>query len=90
MPMAADPEYEHAKDVKQRYTDSLMSCERVVGVGVRRRKTQRPDQSHWVIVVYVSQKIPSHQLKPADMIPREIEGVKTDVVETGQPIPFTS
>ena len=88
--MVTDPDYEHAKDVKQRYTDSLMSRERVVGVGVSKRKTQSPNQSQWVIVVYVSQKIPPHQIKPADLIPREIEGVKTDVVETGEPIPFGS
>ena len=86
--MVTNPEYEHAKDVKRRYTDSLLSRERVVGVGVSRRKTQSPDQSRWVIVVYVSQKIPPHQIKPSDLVPREIEGVKTDVVETGQPIPF--
>ncbi len=90
MSMVTDPEYEHAKDVKQRYADSLMSRDRVVGVGVTRRKPQRSDQGQWVIVVYVSQKIPPHQVKPADLIPREIEGVKTDVVETGQPIPFDS
>ncbi len=87
--MGSDPQYEHAKEVKRRHTGSLMSRERVVGVGLSKRPVQGPDQSRWVIVVYVSKKIPEHQINAADLIPREIEGVRTDVVETGQPIPFT-
>jgi hypothetical protein len=86
--MGIDPEYEHAKDVKRRHAQSLMSRERVVGVGLSRRQPRDTDESRWVIVVYVSKKIPGHQIDPADLIPREIEGVRTDVVETGQPIPF--
>ena len=86
--MGIDPEYEHAKEVKERYTSSLMALERVVGVGVSKRPGPDPNQSTWVIVVYVSKKIPPHQIDPSSMIPKQIEGVPTDVVETGQPIPY--
>jgi hypothetical protein len=86
--MGIDPGYEHAKEVKQRYTSSLMALERVVGVGVSKKPGQDPDQGRWVIVVYVSKKIPPHQIDSRSMVPQQIEGVPTDVVETGQPIPY--
>ena len=69
--MVTDPEYEHAKEVKQRHARLLMALERVVGVGV-------------------SKKMPPHQIDPSHLIPKQIEGVPTDVVEAGQPIPYNS
>jgi hypothetical protein len=88
--MVTDPEYEHAKEVKQRYASSLMALERVVGVGVSKKPGQAPQQSRWVIVVYVSKKMPPHQIDPGHLVPKQIEGVPTDVVEAGQPIPYNS
>ena len=88
--MVSDPEYEHAKEVKQRHAKSLMALERVVGVGVSKKPDQIPDQARWVIVVYVNKKIPPDQIDPNNLVPRQIEGVPTDVVEAGQPIPFAS
>jgi len=37
-----------------------------------------------VLRVYVTRKVPKEQLKPSELIPSEIEGVKTDVVEIGR------
>jgi hypothetical protein len=86
--MLLDPEYEHAKEVKERQANSLMALERVVGVGVGKKYGHDPNQSKWVIVVYVSKKMPAHQIDPRSMVPRQIEGVPTDVVETFQTIPY--
>jgi hypothetical protein len=86
--MVTDPEYERAKEVKQRHAKSLMALERVVGVGVSKKSGPDPNQGRWVIVVYVNQKIPPHQMDPGGMVPKQIEGVPTDVVEAGEPIPY--
>jgi len=37
-----------------------------------------------VLRVYVTRKVPKEQLKPSELIPPEIKGVKTDVVEIGR------
>mgnify|MGYP000129568268 CR=1 FL=1 len=36
------------------------------------------------IRVYVKKKVPKNQLKPSEVIPEEVNGVKTDVVEVGE------
>jgi len=88
--MVTDPEYEHAKEVKQRHARLLMALERVVGVGVSKKTGLGTHPGRWVIVVYVSKKMPPHQIDPSHLIPKQIEGVPTDVVEAGQPIPYNS
>ena len=67
---------------------TLMALERVVGVGVSKNSGPDPNQGRWVIVVYVNKKIPPHQMDPGAMVPKQIEGVPTDVVEAGEPIPY--
>jgi hypothetical protein len=86
--MVKDPGYEQAKDVKKRHTSLLMLLENVVGVGVSKKLDQDSNQSRWVIVVYVKNKLPPDQIDADNMIPSTIEGVLTDVVEIGQPIPY--
>jgi len=36
------------------------------------------------IRVYVKKKVPKEQLKPSEVIPEEVDGIKTDVVEIGK------
>lgn len=86
--MVKDPVYEQAKDVKKRHTSLLMVLENVVGVGVSKKLDQDSNQGRWVIVVYVKNKLPPDQIDADNMIPSQIEGVLTDVVEIGQPIPY--
>jgi hypothetical protein len=75
---------QRAQAVKQAYTSELMAKANVVGVGVGfcKRHGQRTDDVG--LVVMVSQKLPSAQLDPGDIIPHEIEGVPVDVQEVGE------
>ncbi len=73
-----------AQAVKQAYASQLMAKANVVGVGVgfHTRHGQRTGQVG--LVVMVSQKLPTTQLEPGDVIPHEIEGVPVDIQEVGE------
>lgn len=59
----------------------LLQLANVVGVGVG-YKNGNPDEK--AILVYVTKKLHEIQLKPEDLIPKELGGFKTDVVESGE------
>ncbi len=75
---------ERALAVKRAYTEQLMSKANVVGVGVGFCQKGGERTGQVGLVVMVSQKLPRAQLSPADLIPREIEGVPVDVQEVGE------
>jgi len=74
---------EGALEVKRRHLDLLLSRRNVVacGVGYKETRGQRTDEP--CVVVSVTKKMPEAQLLPEDIVPKRLEGVKTDVVETG-------
>jgi hypothetical protein len=80
--MSSDP-LQHALEVKRRYERSLLSRPNVVavGVGFMSRGGQVTDQVG--IVVSVSRKLPASALPPQALIPRDLDGVPVDVVESG-------
>ncbi len=61
------------------FEDSLMNRPNVVGVAVG-RKNLTGDLS---VVTLVEQKLPLAALSAADVIPKQIDGVQTDVLEVG-------
>jgi hypothetical protein len=69
--------------VQAHHADHLMRKKNVVGlaVGLCRRRGQLFDEP--CLVVLVTHKVPEHELDPDDVVPREIDGVQTDVQETG-------
>ena len=85
-----DAGYGRAKEAKERHAASLMTMRNVVGVGVGKRRRERGDMPEWVVVVYVSEKVPESELDSADMVPRKLDGVPTAVVESGTPIPYAT
>ncbi len=82
---AADAAYEKARREKERRTKELMALNNVVGVGVGRRPERGQGPYSWVIVVYVCKKLPASKLELKDIIPAEINGIPTDVIEIGAP-----
>jgi hypothetical protein len=66
--------------VQRQHTDALMALPNVTGVGIGER-AGRP-----VIQVLVERKLPLEQLRPGDVVPSELDGWGTDVVEVGRPI----
>lgn len=55
----------------------LMSKANVTGVGIGERG------GHTVIKVMVTRKVPASELRAGDLIPTEVAGYPTDVVEAG-------
>ncbi|MBA7523043.1 hypothetical protein ES705_15166 [subsurface metagenome] len=56
----------------------------VVGLGASYRTKAGKPTDELCLVVYVEKKVPAAQLSKRDIIPKEIDGVKTDVVEMGR------
>jgi len=55
----------------------------VVACGVGFKETERGMTDEPCVVVSVAKKMPEAQLSPADIVPKKLGEVKTDVVETG-------
>lgn len=72
-----------ASEAQQKYTDKLLNYPNVIGVAVGyiTRDGQRTPEIG--LIVMVDQKLPEAQLAPEDILPRELDGVRVDVQETG-------
>ena len=65
--------------VLARHTDALLALPNVVGVGIGERDG-RP-----VIVVGVTEQVPSEELGPDERVPERIDGYEVDVRVLGVP-----
>lgn len=72
-----------AKRIREKYEKALLRKKGVVGCSVGYKHTGGEKTSQVCIICYVTRKIPADQLSEADLIPPLIEGIPTDVVETG-------
>jgi len=66
-------------EVRRRHESRLLTLPNVIGVSAE--TTDRGD----VLIVLVRRKVPRTQLAPEEVIPQQIEGFPTDVVEIGEP-----
>ena len=71
------------KRIKQKYEKKLMRKKGVLGcaVGYKHVAGEKTDQI--CIVCYVKKKKPEDQLRKSDLVPRYIEGILTDIIESG-------
>ncbi len=74
---------ERARLVKQQYVNALLAKKNVVACGVGYKETEGVVTDEPCIVVSVERKMPLAQLAEADIVPRTVDDVKTDVLETG-------
>lgn len=72
-----------ARRVKGSYVYDLLSKRNVVGVGLGYKVSQGVQTGELSVVVSVTRKAPPPALALKDLVPRSLDGVKTDVVETG-------
>ncbi len=81
--MDQEQQTQRAIRMQEKYNEQLMALPNVVGtaVGLRKRQGQFTDQV--ALVVMVARKLPHASLAPAELVPRELEGVPVDVLETG-------
>ncbi|MCP2261694.1 hypothetical protein LX15_005420 [Streptoalloteichus tenebrarius] len=82
MASAGDPmRRDEIRPVKRRVEDDLIVRPGVVGVDIGEKVTGGRPTGHPAIVVAVRRKLPADELPPGQLIPSEIDGVPTDVVE---------
>lgn len=76
--------YRQVFDVKRRYERELLGKGNVIGVGIGYKMTGGRATEELSTVVLVSSKIrPFSILAPYDAVPSRLEGITTDVLETG-------
>ena len=81
--MLNDEKIAQVTAIQQRHQDFLLSIPHVVGVGIGFATTEGSPTPELSLVVTVDQKLPDEFLPPEHRIPKEIEGVRVDVQETG-------
>jgi hypothetical protein len=69
---------------QQQNLQHLLRLSNVIGVGVGYKETSDGLTEDVAVVVNVAEKVPLAQLAESDKVPRDLDGVKTDVVETGR------
>ena len=72
------------KQAKDLHRALLMKKPNVVGVGVGYKRSHEKVTSKLGIVVMVRHKMPLSALEPDEVIPKEVGGVRTDVIEVGE------
>ncbi len=78
-----DPIYEKLTKVQEKYAQALMEKANVVAVGIGLKQENGQYTETPALVVMVSKKMPMTSLSANDRIPKTIDGVIVDVVETG-------
>ncbi len=69
--------------VQAEVQDELLQKENVVGVAVGYKEDKTADDGEIAVVVLVEQKLPLAALSAEDVIPKRVDGVRTDVYEVG-------
>jgi hypothetical protein len=75
---------EKPAEILRKYRTSLMAKANVVGCGVGKKEINGVPTEQEAVVVLVARKVPYQQLDKKDMVPTELEGVKTDVICVGE------
>lgn len=77
------PEPKEVKKTKERYKEDLLQKERVVGIGTGYKVSRGERTDELCIVTMVRQKVPKSGLSAEALVPPEIDGVRTDIIEVG-------
>jgi len=76
-------ELDQVRIALETHKTSLMSRENVVGVGLGEKESHGVKTGEWSVVVLVRQKKPLVGLDPGAVVPKQVDSVRTDVVEVG-------
>jgi hypothetical protein len=76
--------FAEAKYMKSQYSTHILGMPNVVGVGVGYKESSGKRLDELCITVLVRRKLPIEALPSSALIPHELEGVRTDVVEVGE------
>lgn len=72
-------------EVQDKHEAELLSFANVVGVAPSLKMAGDKPSNTWSLTVLVDKKAPMDKVPKASRVPKEIDGVKTDVVEVGRP-----
>ena len=78
------PTMEEVRKVKEKYEKKLIKKYGVTGCAVGYKYIDGKKTNQLCIICYVNKKITIEKLTKKDMIPKLIEGIPTDVVESGE------
>jgi hypothetical protein len=81
--MFNDEKMAQVTSIQERYQNYLLNIPHVVGIGIGFATMEGQLTQELSLVVMVDQKLPDEALPPEYRIPKEIEGVRVDVQETG-------
>ncbi len=76
--------FDGAREAKAAYEAELFDRANVVGVAVGRKVTGGRESDEPCVVVYVDHKEDEDRLRRRDLVPKALDGIRTDVVETGR------
>jgi hypothetical protein len=76
-------QYDEVKQAKTFHREALLGKPNVIGVGVGYRVDRGRTTDELSVVVMVRQKLPPAALDERSMVPQEVAGVRTDVVQVG-------
>jgi hypothetical protein len=79
-------------EVQQAHEQNLLELDNVIGVATSLKVTKGKPTAKRSLTVYVEEKKPKTQLSKEAVVPAELDGVPTDVVEVGpiRPLTFTT
>jgi len=69
---------------KEKFEAFLLKRANVIGVGIGKKIVAGEETDEPAVIVFVEQKLPEAQLRKKDIVPKTVDEVKTDVVETGR------
>ena len=72
-----------AKEAQAIHEETLLQKQNVVGVAVGYKESNGEKTDQVAVVVLVEEKKPLAALREEDLIPKELEGMRTDVIEVG-------
>jgi len=76
--------WDRIRAAKEKFERFLMDKAHVIGVGIGKKIVAGRETDEPAVIVFVEKKIPEPQLNRKDIIPKTLDEVKTDVIETGR------
>jgi hypothetical protein len=78
-----DVQLANIQEIQGTRQNELLANPNVIGVGIGRKISDGVDTGEHCISVFVSQKLPPELLPKSSLVPKSVDKIKTDVVETG-------
>jgi hypothetical protein len=77
------PRMSEVSRAKDKHRGLILAKPNVVGVGIGYRERKGSPTEELVVIALVERKLPKAGLEPEEMVPIELDGVFTDVIEVG-------